>query len=48
MERRLLDVPDTAKKEHILVVDDSPDTLEVLQRNLEARSYHVYTAPGVS
>ena len=36
-----------AKKEHILVVDDSPDTLEVLQRNLQARGYRVYTASGV-
>jgi len=36
----------SAKKEHILVVDDSPDTLEVLQRNLESRGYQVFTAPG--
>jgi len=36
----------TAKKEHILVVDDSPDTLEVLQRNLESKGYKVFTAPG--
>ena len=36
----------SAKKEHILVVDDSPDTLEVLQRNLESRGYKVFTAPG--
>ncbi len=33
-------------KEHILVVDDSPDTLEVLQRNLESEGYRVFTAPG--
>jgi two-component system response regulator HydG len=33
-------------KEHILVVDDSPDTLEVLQRNLESKGYRVFTAPG--
>jgi len=33
-------------KEHILVVDDSPDTLEVLQRNLESKHYRVSTAPG--
>jgi two-component system response regulator HydG len=33
-------------KEHILVVDDSPDTLEVLQRNLESKVYRVFTAPG--
>ncbi|HUI54029.1 MAG TPA: sigma-54 dependent transcriptional regulator [Bryobacteraceae bacterium] len=35
-------------KERILVVDDAPDTLEVLQRNLQAKGYQVYTAPGVS
>jgi len=31
----------------ILVVDDAPDTLEMIQRNLAARGYRVYTAPGV-
>ncbi len=31
----------------ILVVDDSPDTLEVVRRNLEARGYRVFTASGV-
>ena len=36
----------SSKKEHILVVDDSLDTLEVLQRNLESKSYHVFAAPG--
>lgn len=34
------------KKEHILVVDDSLDTLELLQRNLESKAYQVFTAPG--
>ena len=34
-------------KERILVVDDAPDTLEVLQRNLQSKGYQVYTAPGV-
>ncbi|MBN1222890.1 MAG: sigma-54-dependent Fis family transcriptional regulator [Candidatus Aminicenantes bacterium] len=34
------------KKEHILVVDDSPDTLEVLQRNLESKGYRMSTSPG--
>jgi len=34
------------KKEHILVVDDSPDMLEVIQRNLEARGYRVSTSLG--
>ncbi|RKY99680.1 MAG: sigma-54-dependent Fis family transcriptional regulator [Ignavibacteriae bacterium] len=35
------------KKEHILVVDDAPQTLEVIQRNLTLQDYIVYTAPGV-
>ena len=33
--------------ERILVVDDSPGTLEVLQRNLQSKGYQVFTAPGV-
>jgi two-component system response regulator HydG len=37
---------DSSKKERILVVDDSPDTLEVLKRNLESEGYLVFTAPG--
>lgn len=36
------------EKECILVVDDAPDTLEVLQRNLISEGYQVYTAPGVA
>ena len=32
----------------ILVVDDAPDTLEVVQRNLQARGYRVYTASAVA
>ena len=35
------------KKERILVVDDSVNTLEVLQRNLMSEGYQVFTAPGV-
>ena len=35
-----------SEKERILVVDDSPHTLEVLQRNLLAQGYRVFTAPG--
>ena len=31
----------------ILVVDDAPDTLEVLQRNLSSQGYQVLTAPAV-
>ncbi|MEN6436999.1 MAG: sigma-54 dependent transcriptional regulator [Syntrophobacter sp.] len=33
--------------ENILVVDDSRDTLEVLQRNLASRGFHVLAASGV-
>ncbi len=35
------------EKEIILIVDDSPATLEVLQRNLVSKGYKVFTAPGV-
>ncbi len=31
----------------ILVVDDAPDTVEILQRNLASQGYTVFTAPGV-
>jgi DNA-binding NtrC family response regulator len=34
------------KKDSILVVDDAPDTLELLQRNLGSRGYRVLTAPN--
>jgi len=34
--------------ERILIVDDSGTTLEVLQRNLTAAGYRVFTAPGVA
>ena len=32
---------------HILVVDDAPQTLEVIERNLTLQEYVVFTAPGV-
>jgi DNA-binding NtrC family response regulator len=35
-------------KASILVVDDAPDTLEVIRRNLSAADYLVYLAPGVT
>lgn len=35
-------------KERILVVDDAPHTLEVLQRNLASKGYQVFTAISVS
>jgi len=36
----------SSKKKRIIVVDDSPDTLEVLKRNLESAGYLVFTASG--
>ena len=36
-----------AKKERILVVDDAPDTLELLQRNLASQGYQVFTSIAV-
>ncbi len=35
-------------KDTILVVDDAPDTLEVLKRNLVSAGYQVYTASSVT
>ena len=37
----------TKEKEQILVVDDAPNTVEILQRNLEAAGYRVFTAGDV-
>ena len=37
----------SVEKERILVVDDAPNTLEVLRRNLTSKGYQVFTAPGV-
>ena len=34
-------------KESVLVLDDAPETLEDLRRNLESVGYRVFTAPGV-
>jgi len=39
--------PDS-KKESLLVVDDTPNTLELLQRKLTSQGYQVYTAPDVA
>ncbi len=36
------------EKQRILVVDDSPGTLEVVQRNLTAEGYRVFICPGVA
>jgi len=38
----------TKPKETVLVVDDAPETLEVLRRNLESEGYRVFSAPGVA
>jgi two-component system response regulator HydG len=35
-------------KQRILVVDDAPNTLEVIQRNLTSQGYQVFTAPDVA
>jgi DNA-binding NtrC family response regulator len=37
-----------AVKERILIVDDSPATLEMLERNLSSEGYEVLAAPGVA
>jgi DNA-binding NtrC family response regulator len=37
-----------AEKERILIVDDSPATLEMIERNLNAEGYEVLAAPGVA
>jgi DNA-binding NtrC family response regulator len=39
--------PDS-KKESLLVVDDTPNALELLQRKLSSQGYQVYTAPDVA
>jgi DNA-binding NtrC family response regulator len=36
------------EKERILIVDDSPETLEMLERNLRSEGYDVFTAPSVA
>ncbi len=38
----------TDRNEKILVVDDAPDTLEVLRRNLSSQGYEVYVASSVA
>jgi two-component system response regulator HydG len=39
---------ETAKREKLLAVDDAPDTLELLQRNLAGEGYTVFTASSVA
>ena len=45
-ERRRM--KNATEKERILIVDDSPETLEMLERNLSSEGYEVLTAPGVA
>jgi len=40
-------MPTKVEKELILVVDDAPNTLELLQRNLTSQGYRVFTASNV-
>src|SRR4030043_2115945 len=35
---------DSVRKERILIVDDTPNTLEVLQRNLTSQGYQTFIA----
>ena len=35
------------KHEQILIVDDSPDTLEIVKRNLKTKGFSVYTSESV-
>jgi len=44
----MLSMAVASEKNSILIVDDSQDTLEMLQRNLVAAGYEVRTAPGVA
>jgi two-component system response regulator HydG len=48
MWRRMIKMNQPAEKERLLVVDDAPHTLEVLQRNLTAKGYQVFTAKSVA
>jgi DNA-binding NtrC family response regulator len=36
-----------SKKENVLIIDDIPDTLEVIRRNLESKGFRVFTATNV-
>ncbi|HPA45763.1 MAG TPA: sigma-54 dependent transcriptional regulator [bacterium] len=37
----------SSEKRSVLVVDDAPNTVELLERNLSSQGYTVFTAPGV-
>ncbi|MBM4323224.1 MAG: response regulator, partial [Deltaproteobacteria bacterium] len=38
----------SVRKEQILIVDDTPDTLEVLQRNLTSKGYRTFIASNAA
>src|SRR5512144_1791089 len=46
--RRINEMAAHHLKERLLVVDDAPDTREVVQRNLAAHGYEVFTAGNVA
>jgi DNA-binding NtrC family response regulator len=43
----MINMTHSNQKERLLVVDDAPQTLEVLQRNLTSKGYQVFTAKSV-
>jgi DNA-binding NtrC family response regulator len=46
--KQTTEIAQSLRKSRILVVDDAPDTLEVVRRNLKSKGYHVFTAMGVT
>jgi two-component system response regulator HydG len=48
MWRKIIKMTYSTDTERILVVDDAPHTLEVLQRNLSSKGYQVFVANNVS
>ena len=44
----MINMTHSNQKERLLVVDDAPQTLEVLQRNLTSKGYQVFTAQSVA
>ena len=47
MSRKAPSAGGRADAERVLVVDDAPGTLEIIQRNLAAKGYRVFTAGGL-
>jgi two-component system response regulator HydG len=48
MKKQTGSIEPRSKKERILIVDDAPDTLELLHRNLKSHGYQVFTATSVA